>query len=142
MLLWHTLAPCTLPEDSNRMHESNTGQIDISIVVPAYHGENTIASCLQSIRHCTGHRTSEIIVVDSSASTATSDVVSRFPEVILIRSNDRLSAGEARNWGCEAARGRLILFTDQDCIVPTDWIDQFEKHFQDPAIAAAGGAVG
>ena len=124
------------------MHESGADKIDISIVVPAYHGEDTIAGCLQSIYRCTGGRRTEIIVVDSSASTATADVVSRFPQVILIRSNKRLSAGAARNRGCEAAQGRLILFTDQDCIVPADWIDRFERHAQDPAIAAAGGAVG
>lgn len=125
------------------MNPSTAGDVDISVVVPAYHGHMTIASCLQSIDRSTRGRSREIIVVDSSASDETADIVSRcFPEVILIRSRERLSAGAARNQGQQAAQGRLIFFVDQDCIVPPDWIDRLEKHLHDPAVGAAGGAVG
>src|SRR5262245_31275459 len=119
-----------------------TSDIDISIVIPAYNGEGTIAACLESINVATRGRRKEIIVVDSSPSNATSDIVRRLPEVILVRSKTRLSAGEARNRGRKMARGRLVFFTDQDCIVPLDWIDRIERHFQDPMVGAAGGAVG
>jgi GT2 family glycosyltransferase len=119
------------------------GAIEISVVIPAYDGEHTIANCLDSVDRATRGRRREIIVVDSSASDATADIVRlHLPEVILIRSQKRLSAGAARNRGSEAARGRLVFFTDQDCIVPPDWILRLERHLQDPAVDAAGGAVG
>jgi GT2 family glycosyltransferase len=116
--------------------------VDISVVVPAYNGDRTIARCLESIERATEGRRREIIVVDSSESEATADIVRRFPNVTLIRSQARLSAGAARNCGIGAACGRLVFFTDQDCIVPRDWIDRFERHFEDPAVGAAGGAIG
>jgi glycosyltransferase involved in cell wall biosynthesis len=124
------------------MDEPGGHDIDVSVIVPAYHGEATIAKCLKSIDQSTQGRSREIIVVDSSASDETAKIVSRFPEVILIRSKERLSAGAARNRGRQASRGRLVFFTDQDCIVPADWVDRLEKYLQDPGVGAAGGAVG
>jgi GT2 family glycosyltransferase len=35
----------------------------------------------------------------------------------------------------------LVLFTDQDCLVPPDWVDQVERHFADATVHAVGGAV-
>lgn len=124
------------------LSRSSAGQADISIVVPAYKGERTIVDCLESIAVAARGRRCEVIVVDSSTDT-TSELISRhFPDVILIRSEQRLSAGEARNLGAAAARGQRIFFTDQDCIVPPDWIERFEAHLADDGIAGVGGAVG
>jgi GT2 family glycosyltransferase len=118
------------------------GDIDVSVVIPAYQGARTIADCLRSVRRATRDYRREVIVVESSGD-ATADLVRReFPDVALIRSEARLSAGGARNRGAAAARGRLVFFTDQDCLVPEDWIDRLARHLDDPAVGAAGGAVG
>jgi glycosyltransferase involved in cell wall biosynthesis len=116
-------------------------KVDVSVIVPTYNGERTIGDCLDSLERAVERRRAEVIVVDSSTD-ATGDVVRRrFPGVIFVRSEQRLSAGEARNRGIALARGRLIFFTDQDCVVPADWIDRFESHFRDETIDGAGGAV-
>jgi len=116
--------------------------VDVSVVIPAYLGARTIAECLESVVRATRGRTREIIVVESSGDAAGEIVRQRFPEVVLIRAAGRLSAGAARNRGAARALGRLVFFTDQDCIVPLDWIDQLSRHLSDPAVGAAGGAVG
>src|SRR6185369_2384295 len=73
----------------------------------------------------------------------TADIVMKqFPDVKLIRSRQRLSAGEARNVGAAAAGADLVFFTDQDCVVPVDWIERIEAHFRDPDVHGVGGAVG
>jgi GT2 family glycosyltransferase len=112
------------------------------VVIPAYKGASTIADCLESVEIATAGRRREIIVVDSSNDATASIVRQRFPAVVLIQSAERLTAGGARNRGAAEARGRLIFFTDQDCIVPPNWIDQLERQFEDPGVGAAGGAVG
>ena len=116
--------------------------MDLSVIVPTYNGERTIVDCLESVQRATCDRRAEVIVVDSS-NDATPDLVHRsFPGTILVRSAQRLSAGEARNRGVALARGALIFFTDQDCVVPADWIHRFEEHFRVASVDGAGGAVG
>lgn len=116
--------------------------VDLSIVIPAYHGKHTIAECLESVSRATTGRRAEIIVVESSGDGAAEIVRERFPDVILIESPRRLSAGGARDRGMRVARGRLIYCVDQDCVVPADWIAGLERHFVDPGVGAAGGSVG
>ena len=111
-------------------------------MIPAYLGERTIADCLHSVTQATVGRRCEIIVVESSGDGTAAIVRKQFPNVVLIRSAERLSAGGARNRGAAAAQGRVVFFTDQDCVVPRDWIAQLEQHLDDPSVGAAGGSVG
>lgn len=115
---------------------------DISVVVPGYLGARTIVDCLESIHHAIRGRQAEVIVVESSGDGAADSVRQRFPGVKLVQSPTRLSAGGARNRGTTESRGRIVFFTDQDCIVPPDWISRLEQHLARPGIGAAGGSVG
>ena len=115
---------------------------DISVVIAAYNGAATIADCLHSLQQATAGRRCEIIVVESSGD-GTDEIVRRhFPDIVLIPSAERLSAGAARNRGFLAARGRIVFVTDQDCVVPANWVERLASYFQDPAVSAAGGSVG
>ena len=116
--------------------------VDISVVIPAYHGAATIAACLESVQRATEGRRAEIIVVDSSGDRCGEIVREQFPKVTCVLSPTRLSAGAARNRGIAMARGRILFFVDQDCVVPPDWIAALEKHFADPAVGGAGGSLG
>jgi GT2 family glycosyltransferase len=116
--------------------------VEISVVIPAYFGERTIADCLRSVLQATAERRCEVIVVESSGDGTAAIVRDQFPGVVLIASAERLSAGAARNRGAAAARGRFVFFTDQDCVVPPDWISRLEGHLLDASVGAAGGSVG
>ena len=121
---------------------STDGPPDISVIIPAYYGAGTIAGCLASVVLATQGRRSEIILVDSSGDDCGAIVREQFPQVTLILSPTRLSAGGARNAGMERARGKFLFFVDQDCQVPADWIAGLERHFADPTVGGAGGSLG
>ena len=94
----------------------------MSVVVPAYHSDSTIGDFLEGLRAQT-FRDFETIIVNSSPEDRTGQIVaSQFPDARFEQSSQRLLPHAARNWGVELARGRLIVFTDPDCVPAPDWL--------------------
>ncbi|MEB3265089.1 MAG: glycosyltransferase [Cyanobacteriota bacterium] len=114
---------------------------EISVVVPAYRGKSTIAACISAVEQMAQGWNHEVVVVESSGD-GSADLVGRlFPEVRVIPSPARLTAGQARNLGVHHARGQWIFCVDQDCLVPDDWIPRLLHHLRQPGVGAAGGAM-
>jgi glycosyltransferase involved in cell wall biosynthesis len=86
---------------------------DVSVIVPAYNAEATLAAALRSVLQQSVPPL-EILVVDDGSSDGTSDVARRFsPEVRLIQQRNG-GPGAARNAGIRAARGAWIGLLDAD----------------------------
>ena len=94
----------------------------ISVVVPCRGHANELKGCLRGLENQITTAPYEIIVVDSAADPAVSDVVDAFPGVRLVRSRSGLLPGSARNLGARHARGDYLAFTDADCIPEPDWL--------------------
>jgi len=95
----------------------------VSIVIPAFHSDDTIAACLTSLRAQTLDDF-EVIVVNSSPEDRTRRIVADgFPEVRFEQSPTRLLPHAARNAGVKHARGELLVFTDPDCVARRDWLE-------------------
>jgi cellulose synthase/poly-beta-1,6-N-acetylglucosamine synthase-like glycosyltransferase len=116
--------------------------IEVSVIIPAYRGLATIGACLDSVTSSAAGLSHEIIVVESSGDGTADFVRHRFPEVTVIVSSSRLSAGAARNEGFRRASGRLWLCVDQDCLVPRDWMTRLVDLLRREGVGAAGGSIG
>jgi glycosyltransferase involved in cell wall biosynthesis len=94
----------------------------VSVVVPAYHSDATIESFLEGLRHQT-FADFETIIVNSSPEARTAKLVGEcFPAARFEQSAQRLLPHAARNRGVDLARGRLIVFTDPDCVSSPGWL--------------------
>ena len=94
----------------------------VSIVIPAYRSDGTIASCLTALRE-QGVDDAEVIVINSSPDDRTGAIVTgSFPEVRYVESAERLLPHAARNRGAAEARGDVIVFTDPDCEAAPGWL--------------------
>lgn len=113
----------------------------VSVIVPAYGGAATISACLVSLQRALVGWPHELIVVESSGDGAAAMIRAQFPEVQLTVSQQRLSAGLARNLGIRQARGEWLFFVDQDCVVPDSWIDSLLPHLRRAGVAGAGGSL-
>lgn len=102
----------------------------ISVIVPAYNAEKTIRECLDSLLDQTYKYECEVIVVDDGSTDSTSEIVSCYSEVKLIRQSNAGPAA-ARNKGVEEAKGEIVLFTDSDCILTPNWIEEMVKPFKE-----------
>jgi len=96
----------------------------ISVIVPAFNAEKTIAACLTSLLNQTvAQQDYEIIVVDDGSTDATADIVRKYSQVRLL-SQENQGPAAARNNGVRQAQGDIILFTDADCTVSDNWIEE------------------
>ena len=89
----------------------------LSVIVPVYNGEATIAACLDSILQQDTDCTVQLIVVDSDSTDGTAAVLERYraqPGVVLCNCIAPRSAAAARNEGLRHAVGRWLMFVDSD----------------------------
>ena len=88
----------------------------------------------------------ELLVVDNGSRDHTRDVVTGFarvsPSRVRYLFEGRPGLSSARNAGGRAARGDVIAFTDDDCLVDRHWLACIDGEFRaDPSLAIVGGRV-
>lgn len=108
----------------------------ISVVIPAYNAEHTLAGCLQALKTQT-LAPDEVIVVDDGSTDRTAQVARSF-NVTLINQPNRGPAA-ARNAGVAAACGEIVLFTDADCEPDRRWAERMAEPFNDPGVDGVKG---
>lgn len=109
----------------------------VSVIVPAYNSQLTIAGCLRSVL-AQSLPPDEIIVVDDRSGDSTADLA-RNLGCRVIRNELAKGPGGARNSGAACARGDILAFIDSDCAAPENWLKNLIAAFEDPSIVAAGG---
>ena len=119
----------------------------ISVVMPTYNRSHFLDRGLTALlNQCYPHACYEIIVVDDASTDETEDILERRrqaqPERLHILRQDRnRGPAAARNRGVAEAKGALIAFTDDDCVVAPDWLDQIRRGLEEPRVAGVGGRV-
>lgn len=82
----------------------------VSVIIPVYNGEKTLARCLNSVLNQT-HSNYEVIVVDNNSTDKTKEIINKFKEEdskIRYAFEPYRSRGAARNKGIETAKLFLI----------------------------------
>jgi GT2 family glycosyltransferase len=88
----------------------------------------------------------ELIIVDNNSADQTKKVIdeTRQKQNLPLRYIFEAKKGvsHARNAGIEAAKGEILAFTDDDCIVHGDWLSLLHQEFStDTALYGLGGRV-
>jgi glycosyltransferase involved in cell wall biosynthesis len=109
----------------------------ISVIIPAYNSEKTLGKCLSSLQEQT-RKPDEIIVVDDGSADKTIDVVKSFKNVSLLAQAHKGPAA-ARNLGANKAKGKILLFTDADCVPGKTWVAEMAGPFEDKDIVGVQG---
>jgi cellulose synthase/poly-beta-1,6-N-acetylglucosamine synthase-like glycosyltransferase len=79
----------------------------------------------------------EIIIADGRSIDNTVEVAKSFGSRVLDNPGEIVASG--RNVAFSAARGAFIASTDDDCIVPRDWVHRALEGFDSADVAAVGG---
>src|SRR5712691_8441509 len=90
----------------------------ISVVIPTFNRAESLQSTLQSLADQSLSKDDyEVIVVNDGASDSTPEICSRFTgrmQLVALRHVENSGISAAKNTGILAARGRILLFADDD----------------------------
>ena len=111
----------------------------VTFFVAAHNRRDVLLNTLVQVHHCGLAREQfETVVVDNASTDGTADAVATsFPYVRLLR--ERVNRGPcAKNAGLAVARGRFIVFLDDDSFPAPGSVQQMIRHFEaDPRLGAA-----
>ncbi|MDI6804234.1 MAG: glycosyltransferase [Bacteroidota bacterium] len=112
-----------------------------SIIIPTYNRLYQIKLALRNIFNQV-FDDYEVIVIDDGSTDGTEEYLKTLtmPKLKWIRQDNKGPAA-ARNAGVKIAQGKYIAFTDDDCIVPPNWLTSFKNVFETGDVDIIGGAV-
>lgn len=115
--------------------------VPVSIVVATLNRPQDLYGCLTCLTQQHTERPLEIIVVDNDpASGQTWPVVTRFPGVKYV-AETRRGLSYARNAGILAGSGEIVVCTDDDVVMETDWLEKLLTPFVDDEVMIVTGNV-
>ena len=121
---------------------NTTTEPSCAVVVASFRPGQVIDLCLKAILSQQGVSQFDVIVVDSSTDGTAERLRREFPTVDVVALNQQTYQSEARNIGIARTQATFIAITDQDCIVPPDWLARLLAHHHAGSYAIVGGAIG
>lgn len=110
----------------------------ISIVIPVKNEEASLGQCLKSLKQLNYPRAQlEIIISDGLSTDGTAEIAKSYEAKVVKNEGQTVASG--RNVGFQRSRGDFIAFSDADCVMDKDWLDNALKYFEDEKAAGVGG---
>lgn len=114
---------------------------DVSIIIPAYCEEETIAEVLKRVIKVSWSLGDvEIIVVDDGSTDKTGKVVAGFPFVKYIRHKTNMGKGAALRTGIKYSRGKILVIQDADLEYAPEYIPSIVKPIADNSVDMVYGS--
>lgn len=114
----------------------------ISVIIPAYNEEEVIEECLESLSRQT-YSDYQVCLIDDQSSDRTKEIiqsfVERYPNRFQLFEYGKVGPGKARNLTAGKLKSEYFAFTDADCVVSENWLENLSQCFQDTNVGSAGG---
>ena len=120
----------------------------VSVVIPTYQRATLLTRCLDAlVRQKFDKDQYEIIVVSDGPDAQTEKIVDSLakyqePKLRYIPLPQKKGPAAARNYGWLNAKGRIIAFTDDDCVPDANWLNQIVQHCNiEDSVALTGRVI-
>ncbi len=117
-------------------------QVEISIIIPVFNQFRFTQACLASLQEHHATERFEVILVDDSSTDATAEVVPRMKGVAYLRNEANSGFIASCNRGAEKARGKYLVFLNNDTIVRPGWLTALIDTFaEEPRTGIVGSKL-
>jgi GT2 family glycosyltransferase len=131
-------------------------EVDVSIIIPVFNQLEYTHACLASLQAVQEQPRFEVIVVDDCSTDGTPKVIAQIPGVVYLRNENNSGFIASCNAGAKAARGKYLVFLNNDTVVKSGWLtallDTFKEErragivgskliYQDGRLQEAGGII-
>src|SRR5438552_6578491 len=105
-------------------------KVEVSIIIPVFNQFHFTHACLAFVQEHRGSHAIEVIVVDDGSGDATADFVPRMKGIVYLRNETNAGFVGSCNRGAAQARGKYLLFLNNDTTVKPGWLDALLETFQ------------
>ena len=117
-------------------------QVEISIVIPVFNQFRFTQACLASLQEHHGTERFEVILVDDCSTDATAKAVPQMKGVVYLRNEANSGFIASCNRGAEKARGKYLVFLNNDTIVRPGWLTALIDTFaEEPRTGIVGSKL-
>ena len=135
-----TIAPTKRCE---RMRQTGQTALTVSVIICTYNRQGYLKEAIGSLDGQTWAGGFEIIVVDNACSSELAEHVGSLKrdDGVRIRyiAEQRVGLHHARHSGAIAAKGEILIYLDDDVLVPSGWLEAMLKPYEDERIGCVGG---
>lgn len=115
----------------------------ISVIVPVYNAENTLNSCLNSIKDQT-YTDFEVLLIDDGSKDKSGGICDEYANEdyrfkVIHTSNQGVSS--ARNIGIEHIQGKYVMFIDSDDYVYPNYFETYIKYAEEKQVEVVIGGL-
>jgi GT2 family glycosyltransferase len=100
--------------------------LDLSVIIASYNTRDLLRACLDSVFRNTHDVSFEVICVDDGSPDGSADMVAQlFPQVLLVRNQQRMQYARNHNVGTRLAGGRYACHLDSDTLLTSDSMSEW-----------------
>ncbi|HEY0100934.1 MAG TPA: glycosyltransferase family 2 protein, partial [Pyrinomonadaceae bacterium] len=113
-----------------------------SIVIPVYNKAGFTFQCLRSLLREVDFAETEVIVVNNASTDETAKLLSHFQSLVTVVNNEENRGFvDACNQGAAVARGRYLVFLNNDTVVLPGWLKHLLETVEGDASTGAVGSM-
>ena len=95
--------------------------IRASVIIPNWNGAKYLPGCLDSLWDQAAPDT-EIIVIDNGSADESMEILSKYPDIKVIRNEENRGFAAAVNQGFQAMEGQYAVLLNNDTVVQRGWL--------------------
>ncbi len=114
---------------------------EVSVIIPVFNELATTLECLLSLSAAGGEAGFEVIVANDASTDRTREILSDVANLRLVNQAENLGFLRNCNAAAKQARGRRLVFLNNDAQVMAGWLDGLLRALDEPGVGAAGPRI-